>query len=416
MKGEKQGATLHMYSLLSREEKIRQGRMGESVVDLVDDLFYKALAYNASDIHFQPQSDCVTVRYRVDGVLYDQQHLDIPTGLQSISRIKVLSGLDISEKRLPQDGKFNLIWEGFETDEGIVDFRISTFPSIYGEKLVVRVLNRSVNSLDLETLGMSEEVLEQIQSMVTIPYGFFLVTGPTGSGKTTTLYSMLSSVNYEQKNVVTMEDPVEYDLQGITQSQVNDRIGFSFENGLRSLLRQDPDVIMIGEIRDQKTVRIAVESALTGHLVLSTLHTNDAVSAITRLLDMGVEPFLINATLTGVLAQRLARRLCDECKVKEKLSKDDKLILSSYDYPHDYVFRAKGCEKCFLLGYRGRIGIFELLTISDELRELISSKASTEELAAYLAGSQFQPISSDGLQKVAQGVISLEEFLSIIVT
>lgn len=415
MKKETSGATLHMYTLLSREEKLRQGRVGESIVDLVDDLFYKALAYNSSDIHFQPQSDCVTVRYRIDGVLYDQQHLDIATGIQSISRIKVLSGLDISEKRLPQDGKFNLAWEGFEQEEGVVDFRISTFPSIYGEKLVIRVLNRSVNTLDINVLGMPLPILDEIKTITAIPYGFFLVTGPTGSGKTTTLYSMLSEVNYEQKNVVTMEDPVEYDLQGITQSQVNDRIGFSFENGLRSLLRQDPDVIMIGEIRDQKTVRIAIESALTGHLVLSTLHTNDAASAITRLLDMGVEPFLINATLNGVLAQRLARKLCEACKVKEALTKDEKMILSSYNYTHDYVFRAKGCEECFLLGYRGRVGIFELLTVSDELRELIGRSASIEELGACLAINQFQPLSSDGLSKVAQGIISLEEFLSIIV-
>lgn len=412
MAGGREHNTGHTYHVRSSEEKLRQGIHDESVVALVDEFLYKALLCNASDIHFQPQADVLMVRYRVDGVLYDQQSLALAISNQLISRIKVLSLLDIAERRLPQDGKFNVSWlSPVLLETMMIDFRVSTFPTTYGEKLVIRILNRSTQELKLESLGMSRVIHDQLKKITTLPHGFFLVTGPTGSGKTTTLYAMLMQINHEQKNIVTMEDPVEYDLPGIMQSQVNDKIGFSFDNGLRSLLRQDPDVIMIGEIRDKKTVQIAIESSLTGHLVFSTLHTNDAVSVISRLLDMGVESFLINATLTGILAQRLVRKLCISCKFQDALTPDERIMLDSYGYQKDFIHRAGGCEKCFFLGYKGRTGIFELVLMTDELRALVVQRPSVEQLHQYLAKNKISTLFHDSLQKLADGIISLEEFL-----
>ncbi len=404
------------YLLLSTEEKLKANALEDPIIDLVDSILYKALDVHASDIHFQPDADVLTVRYRIDGILYDQAPIKQVLVSQVLSRIKVLSSLDIAQKRLPQDGKFNVCvnYDNRESHEPI-DFRVSTFPSIYGEKMVVRILDRAHNLLELESLGMHSQTYESINRLVKMPYGFFLVTGPTGSGKTTSLYAILSGLNSREKNIVTMEDPVEYDLRDITQSQVNIKTGFTFKNGLRSMLRQDPDIIMIGEIRDRETAQIAIEAALTGHLVLSTLHTNDAPGAITRLCDMGVEPFLINASVAGVLAQRLARRLCSACKQKEALNTQEKDFLKRFGYNTiTHTFKAKGCSECFNLGYKGRIGIFELLVISDTIRELIMRKAPAHAIREQAIQENMQTLFYDGIFKVQQGVVSFEELFSLL--
>ncbi len=397
------------YTILSHEEKLKQNIAQDPVVHYVDTLLYQAISMHASDIHLQPEEDAARVRIRVDGVLYDHNPILLQMYAAVVSRIKILSSLDIAIARLPQDGKLTL-----HKDENIIDLRISTFPSLYGEKMVIRILDRSHNMLSLEALGFTDTMLKQMHTVTQQSHGFFLTTGPTGSGKTTTLYALLSLLNKSAINIVTMEDPIEYDLPGITQSQVNERAGFTFDIGLRSLLRQDPDIIMIGEIRDKLTVQIAIESALTGHLVLSTLHTNDATGAITRLLDMGIEPFLINATLTGVLAQRLARILCPACKKAVTLTEDEQKQFASYGISLTTVFQATGCHECFDLGYKGRMSIFELLLIDDSLRKLISQKASCEKIREQALMSGLLPLMYDGLYKVKAGLISLEELLSVV--
>lgn len=407
------------YLLLSPEQKIKERRLDDEVVDLVDTLLYKAIDAHASDIHLQPDGGQLRVRYRIDGVLHDQDPIPFLTSLQVLSRIKVLSHLDIAEKRFPQDGKFSVLVQRYQTNDQknfaeSIDLRVSTFPSTYGEKIVVRILDRATNLLQLESLGFSNELFEFIQQFMSKQHGFFLVTGPTGSGKTTTLYAMLSTLNRNEKNIVTMEDPVEYDLQGITQSQINLKTGFNFENGLRSMLRQDPDIIMIGEIRDRPTVQMAIESALTGHLVLSTLHTNDATGALTRLLDMGVEPFLINATLTGVLAQRLARKLCAHCKKEELLSPDEQSFLQRYGANIKKAYKPQGCSKCFNVGYKGRVGIFEFLVLDDQVRQLVMEKKSSEIIRDYAVSSGMKLLFFDAFSKFQQGIISFEEVLSLL--
>jgi len=397
------------YLLYSKEEKIKKGVEQDKVVFLVDDILYKAIKVGASDIHLETTENNLRVRYRIDGVLYNQESIDLDSAANAISRLKVLSSLDISEKRVPQDGKVRVQFAG-----NVIDLRISTFPSIYGEKVVVRILDKSQNFIELESLGFNSAVLEEIFNLIERPNGFFLVTGPTGSGKTTTLYAILSKLNKPQRNIITMEDPVEYDVEGVTQSQVNPKAGFSFENGLRSILRQDPDVIMVGEIRDKQTCRIAIESSLTGHLVLSTLHTNDSAGAVTRLLDMGLESFLINASLSAVLAQRLVRKLCDACKEKIVLSGAEQKQLKEKHLDLKHFFRSKGCKKCFNLGYKGRIGIFELLLIDDSIRDLIKSKQSTGQIYKKALENGMITLFQDGLSKVKEGLISLEEFLRVV--
>ena len=307
------------YLLKSKETKLKQGISEDSIVDLVDSVLYKAIDLQASDIHLEPSSQQMRIRYRIDGILYNQKPVSCEQSLLALSRLKVLTSLDIAERRIPQDGKLIVNFCLDSTNNDVleirkIDLRVSTFPTTYGEKMVVRILDQSQQNVSLDTLGCSEYVFDKVSKLIERPHGFFLVTGPTGSGKTTTLYSILSKLNKSERNIVTMEDPVEYHIDGITQSQINEKAGFTFEKGLRSLLRQDPDVEMVGEIRDKQTAQIAIESALTGHFVLSSLHTNDSVGAVTRLIDMGIEPFLITASLTGVLAQRLSRKLCSYCK------------------------------------------------------------------------------------------------------
>lgn len=396
-----------VYKLLSPEDKILQGIKQESTIEFVDGLLYKAINIHASDIHLQPEESDARIRFRIDGTLYDQEKAILETLKLVISRIKILAGLDIATQRLPQDGKIKIMQINNFGDPHVIDLRISTFPSTYGEKMVVRILDREHNLLNLESLGFSTPMFQTVKGLLNKPHGFFLVTGPTGAGKTTSLYAMLSELNKPDKNIVTMEDPVEYAIEGITQSQVNERAGFIFQNGLRSLLRQDPDIIMIGEIRDKITAQIAIEAALTGHLVLSTLHTNDATGAIIRLIDMGVEPFLISATLTGVIAQRLARKLCNSCKHEvdnDRYNNFTDLIKKTY--------RSDGCSKCFNLGHNGRTGIFELLVLDTQLKELITQKASIDIIKDQALKNGIISLKNDGLQKVNSGQISFEEFLA----
>lgn len=293
------------------------------VIRLVDDMVNRAIIHKASDIHLESTDKGLRVRFRIDGILYDQESIDQALMTHVISRLKVMANINIAQKRVPQDGKFNTMVGGQH-----IDLRVSTFPSMYGEKMVVRILDRTHNKIMLDALGMSDTMLENFKDLLARSNGFFLVTGPTGSGKTTTLYAALSTLSSPEKNVITLEDPVEYNLNGITQGQINPEAGFTFAKGIRSILRQDPDILMIGEIRDKETASIAIEAALTGHMVLSTLHANDAPSVIMRLMDMGIEPFLINAAITGVMAQRLARKICAHCRIAVTPDEQEKNIAS----------------------------------------------------------------------------------------
>ncbi len=405
------------YQLLDEQQKVRKGVIRDPIIDLSDALLYKAIVNKASDIHLEPNEQMLHVRYRIDGVLYDQPSVQGDQKHLVLSRLKILSALDIAEQRVPQDGKFRTrIVSGIDGQgslESVIDLRIATFPTVYGEKMVIRILDRSAEHITLEKLGLAPEVYCKAMELSKKPHGLLLTTGPTGSGKTTTLYALLSELNTRDRNIVTMEDPVEYNLSGITQSQVNSKAGFTFENGLRALLRQDPDVMMIGEIRDVPTVAIAIEAALTGHVVLSTLHTNDAAGAITRLLDMGIEPFLISAALNGVLAQRLVRVLCENCKTARQLSKHEEQRAFAYGWQLDRSYQAHGCQQCFGTGYAGRIGVFELLVMDEEIRDLIMSKTSTQQIRAQAIRDGMKILQWDALGKVKEGVTSLEEFLRV---
>jgi type II secretory ATPase GspE/PulE/Tfp pilus assembly ATPase PilB-like protein len=380
-----------------------------SVIEIVDALLRQAVEQEVSDIHLESTMDGLRVRFRVDGLLYDQEPFQSDLMSQIISRIKVISNLDIAQKRVPQDGKFQ-----FTLNDHTIDMRVSTFPTLFGQKVVIRILDPSVKTITIDHLGMSPLIRDQFIAMLNQPQGFFLVTGPTGSGKTTTLYAGLSHINQAEKNIITLEDPIEYHIEGITQGHIHPESGFTFEKGMRALLRQDPDIVMVGEIRDQQTAQIAVQSAMTGHLVLSTLHTNDAPSVIMRLMDMGIEPFLINSSLSGVLAQRLARTLCSDCKKSRPLKADEQLFCQRFQKNITKIYEAAGCESCFSLGYRGRIGVFELLTMSHALRELMNQNPSLEMIKAQAQKEGMITLMADGLEKVAQGIISLEELLRVI--
>jgi len=395
-----------MYKL---DDRLKAGEVshGDPIISRVDALLVRAIAVRASDIHCEPINNALRVRYRIDGVLYDQDPVSQEQRDYVLSRIKVLAALDVAERRLPQDGKLRTVL----SDKRIIDFRVATFPSIYGEKIVIRVFDRSTQRVALESLGLSDELLSALSSMLRQPHGLFLTTGPTGAGKTTTLYALLNKINNAKRNIVTMEDPVEHHVDGVVQSQVHPKIGFTFENGLRSLVRQDPDVIMIGEIRDRATVTIALEAALTGHLVLSSLHTNDAVGAITRLRDMGVEPFLISAALQGVIAQRLVRLLCDMCKEERLLSKREQERVTAFGWSLTSTWTAQGCKNCLQTGFCGRIGIFELLVVSNELRDAIVACESAQKLRQRVEQGGMSTLMDDALLKVQTGKISLVELL-----
>lgn len=381
----------------------------DSIVSLVNILIAKAIAAGASDIHLEHDSDGLRVRYRIDGVLHDQPKIDKQFMLQVSGRIKVLAKLDLAERRVPQDGKIRHSY-----DESMIDLRVSTFPGVFGEKFVIRILDQRHHNISLEKLGLSSDLLARVQKLILKPHGFILVTGPTGSGKTTTLYSMLKALHAPDKNIITLEDPVEYLISGITQGQIYPKAGFSFAKGIRSLLRQDPDIAMVGEIRDSESARIAIEAALTGHIVLSTLHTNDASGAIARLMDMGIEPFLINASLTGVIAQRLVRKLCEQCKIAEQPGLQDLALMAEYEIVCDQLYRPVGCEACKNLGFSGRVGIFELLELNQALRDLIIKHPRLDDI--YAAGLQngLIPLKQAAIEKLLAGITSLEEVLRVI--
>lgn len=378
------------------------------IIKLVNLIIARALESRASDIHVEPFEDELSIRYRIDGVLHNVE--TAPKKLQAaiVSRIKIMAKLNIAERRLPQDGRIRI-----KVSDREIDLRVSSIPVLYGESLVMRILDKEGVVIDLERLGFADNTLLQFRKLIEKPNGIILVTGPTGSGKTTTLYGALDKINSPDKKIITVEDPVEYQLKGINQIQVKPQIGLNFATTLRHIVRQDPDVIMIGEVRDLETAEIAVQSALTGHLVLSTLHTNDAPSTITRLLDLGVESFLLSSTITGILAQRLIRVICPYCK-EEDHSGVQPEGLPSADIPANLpVYRGKGCEKCTYTGYRGRLGIFELMVIDDDIRRLILRKADAGELRQTAVRQGMQSILLDGYAKVRTGLTTLNEIFRV---
>jgi len=374
------------------------------VVRLVNLTITQAVQEGASDIHIEPRENEVKVRFRVDGVLHDVMSPPKRIFPTLVARIKILSNMDIAERRMPQDGRFRVTTGG-----SVVDFRVSTLPIIYGEKVVMRLLDRTAPLIGLEKLGFSEDMLRVFDQLIQRPYGMILVTGPTGSGKTTTLYSALTRINTPEKNIITIEDPVEYQFPGINQIQINPKVGLTFANGLRSILRQDPDIIMVGEIRDRETAEMAVQSALTGHLVLSTIHTNDSAGTIARLIDMGIEPYLISSSLIAVLAQRLSRRICQKCKVEKEPTEEERKVLKLSG--QDILFEGKGCEACRHTGYKGRIGIFELLVIDDQIRGIIVDKSSANEIKRVAVNKGMVTLWEDAKMKVKMGITTYKEIL-----
>ncbi len=379
------------------------------IIKLVNHILSQSIKARASDIHIEPYQDSFKVRYRVDGILYDL--LSPPKWIQPAltSRIKVMSKLNIAEKRLPQDGRFEV-----KIGQQNIDVRVSTLPTTFGERVVMRLLNKSSNIFELGEIGLSKNQLKTIKELVAQPNGIILVTGPTGSGKTTTLYSVLSSINTPDINIITIEDPVEYQLKGISQIQVNPKIELTFARGLRSIVRQDPDVILIGEIRDRETAEIAVQSALTGHLVFSTLHTNDSPSAITRLVDIGVEPFLISSSLLAVIAQRLVRVLCEHCKEPYKPDMTVQSLGVRPDRLSKYTFfRAKGCDKCFQTGYRGRIGIYEIMLMDNKIKTLIQRTVDSFQIKQEALKLGMATLRRDGIEKVLRGITTIEEVVRV---
>lgn len=377
------------------------------IIRLINALLTEAVKLNASDIHIETFEKRLVVRFRVDGVLREIVQPKRALAPLLVSRIKVMSRLDIAEKRVPQDGRISLRVAGRE-----IDVRVSTMPSSNGERIVLRLLDKQAGRLNLTHLGMERNDLDRLSNIIEKPHGIILVTGPTGSGKTTTLYASLSQLNDKSRNILTVEDPIEYQLEGIGQTQVNTKVDMTFAKGLRAILRQDPDVVMIGEIRDLETAEIAVQSSLTGHLVLSTLHTNSAVGSITRLHDMGIEPFLLSSSLLGLLAQRLVRVLCDSCKTGYTPDESECRLLGIDPATSPTLYRANGCEECNHLGYHGRTGIYELITFDDELRTMVHNGASEQELAAH-ARKSGGSIRDDGVRNVLEGKTTVEEVLRV---
>lgn len=399
-------------SITQPEEEQAILEVDAPLIRLVNQIIVNAISKRASDIHIEPFEDNIYIRYRIDGVLHDI--LTLPPKLKSalITRIKIMANMDISERRLPQDGRIKM-----KIGKKEVDFRVSTLPSIFGEKIVLRILEKGSLQLDLTKLGFEEESLNFFIEALSKPYGMILVTGPTGSGKTTTLYSSLMKLRKPEVNIVTVEDPVEYTLPRITQVQVQEDIGRTFAQVLRSFLRQDPDIILVGEIRDFETAEIAIKAALTGHLVLSTLHTNDAPSTITRLVNMGIEPFLIASSVILIVAQRLVRKLCESCKKEQKISKETFLKLGFPEESFDSlkIYEAQGCAECNQTGYRGRVALYEVMPIKDEIRELILTGASTNEIKKEAIKLGMLTLRHSGIRKIMAGITSIEEVLRVTV-
>ena len=390
------------------DDEIQTAANDAPIVRFVDAVLYQAIKDKASDIHFEPFEHEFKIRYRVDGALYEMAPPPKNLAIPVISRVKILSGLNISERRRPQDGKIQLKIAGKP-----IDLRVSTLPTQFGESVVLRILDRSVVNLDLDVLGINEDVLEKIRDMITRPNGIFIVTGPTGSGKTTTLYSALKEINKVEDKILTAEDPVEYDLEGIIQLPINEAVGMTFDRALRAFLRQDPDIIMLGEIRDIESGQMAVQAALTGHLVFSTLHTNDAAGAITRFVDMGVEPFLITSALIGILAQRLLRRICPKCKTAFHPSDSDLslLELERSDVGDNMFYYGKGCPYCNNTGYKGRKALTELLVMNPKINDLVLANAPTIAIREKARELGMVTMREDGVRAILNGETTMEEVL-----
>ncbi|WP_456397533.1 GspE/PulE family protein [Desulfurobacterium sp.] len=381
------------------------------VIQLLNTIFLKAIKVGASDIHFEPYEKDIIVKFRLDGVLHEVTRISVSSYPKVVSRIKVISRLNVAEKRLPQDGRIKV-----KIGKKQIDMRVSTLPTVFGERVVIRLLDRSHKLLTLKELGFSDRDYAIFEEVITKPHGLILVTGPTGSGKTTTLYAAIQRIWTPEKNILTVEDPVEYQMEGINQVQVNPKIGLTFAAGLRSILRQDPDVIMIGEIRDLETAEIAVRASMTGHLVLSTLHTNDAPSSIARLTDMGVEPFLIASSLECVVAQRLVRRICPDCSYTYKPSEKEIELIRRVlgKEPPETLVKGKGCDKCLGTGYSGRIGIYQVMRIDEEMRSLITRTSETERIRELAFKKGMKTLLYDGLEKVVSGITTVEEVLQVV--
>lgn len=378
------------------------------IVKLVNTILEQSVRHRASDIHIEPYEKNIRVRYRVDGKL--QTMFEYETSLLNaiVARIKITSGLDIAEKRKPQDGRINI-----KVDKMAYDIRVSTLPTVYGEKVVMRVNSKEGFKKGKGELGMFQDDLNKFDGILSHPHGIILVTGPTGSGKSTTLYTSLNEINSEDINIVTVEDPVESQIEGINQVQVNVKAGLTFASALRSILRQDPDVIMIGEIRDGETAEIAVKASITGHLVVSTLHTNDAASSITRLMDMGIEPFLVGASVVGIIAQRLVRRLCPKCKEKVEASREDREILGIPDHQPANVYMAKGCHVCGNSGYQGRIGVYEILPVDNDVRSIINAEGNADEIRQAALSNGLRTLRGNCVRLVMNGTTTVDELLRI---
>ncbi len=392
-------------------EHIRDMASEAPVIKLVNHIINKATEMGSSDIHLEPFAEDLILRYRIDGILHNFEAPPKRLNSALCTRIKIMAKLDISERRLPQDGRIKLKLQGKD-----IDMRVSTLPTLYGESIVIRILDRGNLNVNLEKMGFPKEQLEQFQKLIQKPYGKLLVTGPTGSGKTTTLYGALQNINTSDKKIITIEDPVEYQMRGINQIHVKPQIGLDFANGLRSIVRQDPDVIMVGEVRDAQTADIAIQAALTGHLVFSTVHTNDAAGAITRLLDMGVENYLISSALIGVLAQRLVRVICRKCIEPIKVSSALISEMRTHEQGSINTFHGKGCKECSNTGFRGRIGIYELLVVDDSIRQHILNKSTSQEIREIARKKGMTTLREDGWKKVVGGVTTVEEVLRVTIS
>ncbi|MGN7478842.1 GspE/PulE family protein [Solibacillus silvestris] len=379
-----------------------------AIVRLVNQIIANGVAQRASDIHFDPQETEYKVRYRVDGVLRTERSL--PKHMQNMmtARVKIMGGLNITENRIPQDGRIKV-----NIDFRSIDIRLATLPTVYGEKIVMRILDINNAATDISKLGFTEKNAALFKKLIAAPNGIVLITGPTGSGKSSTLYAALTNLNNEGVNIITVEDPVEYQLNGVNQIQVREEVGLTFAAGLRSILRQDPDIIMIGEIRDLETAQIAIRASLTGHLVLSTLHTNSAVESVSRLQDMGIEPFLISSSLVGIMAQRLVRKVCRDCGIEMEPTVREKEIFTANRLVVEKVRKGRGCPACANTGYRGRLAIHELLPVDRELKELILNRASSNEISDYMHEAGYNTLLQDGLLKVLEGVTTTEEVLRV---
>lgn len=395
------------WSELEEAEDLMDATSDAPVVKLVNSLLVEAVKRRSSDVHIEPYRDSLKVRYRIDGLLYDVHSPARRLGPAISARIKVMSGLDIAERRLPQDGRFQI-----RVADQEIDVRVSVVPTSFGERIVLRLLNKVESLLTLADLGLGQGTVDELRRLIGLTSGIILVTGPTGSGKTTTLYAALSEINTPEKNILTVEDPIEYQVPGLGQMQVNPAIELTFARALRSILRHDPDVLMVGEIRDGETARIAIHASQTGHLVFSTLHTNDAAGAVTRLVDMGVEPFLIASSLSGVVAQRLVRRICPDCRVEADYPSD--LLAELGLAAGERLYKGAGCPTCFETGFQGRVGIFELLTLDEGIKELVLERSSSGRIAARAVELGLQTLLKDGADKVRLGLTTPEEVLRVV--